>query len=67
PYTGAVNIEVSPVPLLDQVPAPVSFHMVTFTGESPEFFRFAVPFDSDELEIIFRTEDRTLSVRVRVE
>jgi len=67
PYTGTVSVEVSPVPLVEQAPAAVSFQMLNFTGESPEFFRFAVPFDSDELDLVFRTENRTLSLRARVE
>jgi hypothetical protein len=42
-------------------------HSVIFTEESPQFIRFAVPFDADELEIIFQTETRTMSVRISVE
>jgi len=63
-HVGEVDIEVSPA---GAPSANVSFHRVTFTEESPEFFRFVVPFDSDELELVFATEGRTLSVRVRVE
>jgi len=68
-YTGAVNIEISPVTYLE-LTSPfgnIFFHMVNFTEESPEFFRFTVPFDTDELELVFRTENRETSVRVRVE
>ena len=71
PYTGVVNIEVLPV-----YPPPsehaalmggIFFHRIDFTDESPEFFRFTVPFDSDELEVVLRTENRDLYARVMVE
>jgi len=72
-FTGAVSIEVSPTgspvsyPERVQPLGNIFFHRVNFTEESPEFFRFTVPFDTDELELVFRTENREMSVRVSVE
>ena len=70
PYMGIVSIEVLPVSApLEYTPlfGNMFFHRVTFTEESPEFFRFTVPFDSDELELVLRTENKDLYVRVMVE
>ena len=68
-YTGPVNIEVWPASHTEQMLpfGNLFFHMVNFTEESPEFFRFTVPFDADGLELAFRTESRDLYVMVAVE
>jgi len=70
PYTGVVSIEVLPMPPpadYTSLFGSIFFHRINFTEESPEFFRFTVPFDSDELEIVLRTETRDLYARVMVE
>ncbi|MCL2193201.1 MAG: hypothetical protein FWB78_07385 [Treponema sp.] len=73
-FTGGVSVEISPVSPPVSLPMTytepfgnIFFHRINFTEESPEFFRFAIPFDADELELVLSTENRVLSVRVRVE
>jgi len=75
-YVGPVSIDVSPAGDPAAMPAPaeyapplgnIFFTRVNFTEESPEFFRFTVPFDAEELDIVLRTEARDLYIRVRVE
>ena len=71
PYNGAVNIAVAPAIKAGsgQVmqPEDVFYHRVFFSGESQEIYRFALPFDADELLIVFQSENKTLSVRVKPE
>ena len=71
PYTGAVNIAISPALRTgsDRVlqPEDVFYHRIFFTLEPVEFYRFAVPFDPAELAMVFQTEKKTLSLTIKPE
>jgi hypothetical protein len=62
-YTGAVNIVVLPADNIQ--PENAFYHRVFFTHEETENYRFAVPFETDELLLIIQTEKRTLNVRIQ--
>jgi len=75
PYTGAVDIAVQPV-LKDgdaeagtrgEVPENLYFHKIFFTFEPQEYYRFSVPFDTDELAVVLRTETKSLRLTVKAE
>jgi hypothetical protein len=72
PYTGAVEIAVQPL-LKDgeapsEIPEDIFFHKVFFTLEPQEYYRFAIPFDTDELAVVFRTDtNRSLQLTVKAE
>jgi hypothetical protein len=74
-YTGAVEIAVQPV-LKDgeagaearsEVPEDIFFHKIFFTFEPQEYYRFSVPFDTDELAVVLRNERKTLRLTVKAE
>jgi len=69
PYSGAVDIAVQPVIKdgVDQKPESVFYHKIFFTLEPEEIYRFSVPFDARELAVVFKTEQKTLGVAVKVE
>jgi len=71
PYTGAVDIAVQPV-LKDgeaggEVPQDLFFHKIFFTFEPQEYYRFSIPFDTDELAVVLRTETKSLRLTVKAE
>ncbi|MDR0464386.1 MAG: hypothetical protein LBG94_04620 [Treponema sp.] len=59
-YTGAVDIAVSVNTEADQIP--VYYHRIFFTLENEEIYRFAVPYNSEELLMILQTEKNTLKL-----
>lgn len=71
PYNGAVNVAVAPAIKAGsgQVmqPEDVFYLRVFFTAESQEIFRFALPFDAEELLVVFQSEKKTLSIKVKPE
>jgi len=78
PYTGAVDIAVQPVLKSDaeaqagasargEVPQDIFFHKIFFTFEPQEYYRFSIPFDTDELAVVLRTETKVLRLTVKVE
>jgi len=71
PYTGAVDIAVQPVlkdgAVLEEVPQDLFFHKIFFTFEPQEYYRFSVPFDTDELAVVLRTETKSLRLTVKAE
>jgi hypothetical protein len=71
PYTGAVEIAVQPSVRASTAPnqpmEDVFYHKVFFTHEPTEVYRFSLPFDSDELAFVFRTEKKNLSIMVKPE
>jgi hypothetical protein len=72
PYTGAVDIAVQPVlkggaETQSEVPQDIFFHKIFFTFEPQEYYRFSVPFDTDELAVVFRSETKTLQLTVKAE
>jgi len=71
PYTGAVDIAVQPIlkdgEVQDEVPRDLFFHKIFFTFEPQEYYRFSVPFDTDELAVVLRTETKTLRLTVKAE
>jgi len=68
PYTGAVEIAVQPViNAQDEVPQDFFFHKIFFTFEPEEYYRFSVPFDTDELAVVLRSENKTLRLTVKAE
>ena len=67
-YTGAVDVAVQPVPKAGESsrqPEEISYHKIFFTFEAEEFYRFSVPFDADELALVFKTERKTLGITVK--
>jgi hypothetical protein len=72
PYTGEVEIAVQPV-LTDgeaqsEVPEDLFFHKIFFTFEPQEYYRFSIPFDTDELAVVLRTEsNKSLRLTVKAE
>jgi hypothetical protein len=68
-YTGAVDIAVQPVikAAANQEPQDVFYHKIFFTFEPEEIYRFSVPFESGELAIVFKTEQKTLGVTIKAE
>ncbi|MDR2478612.1 MAG: hypothetical protein LBD48_04785 [Treponema sp.] len=68
-YTGAVNIAVMPAGMDSgtEQPGGIFYHRVFFTLEEREDYRFAVPFDDDELVLVLQTERKTLSVKIKPE
>ena len=68
-YAGPVSIEVSPPYMSAEQPPHESlfFQTVNFTEAPLESFFFTVPFDSEELDLVFSTGNSTLTVRVTVE
>jgi hypothetical protein len=71
PYTGAVEIAVQPSIKLatarNQLVSDIYYHKVFFTHEPTEVYRFAIPFDTEELAFVLKTENRTLSIMVKPE
>ncbi|MDR2717848.1 MAG: hypothetical protein LBB89_07290 [Treponema sp.] len=68
-YTGAVDIAVQPVikAAVEQEPQAVFYHKIFFTLEPEEIYRFSVPFESGELAIVFKTEQKTIGVTLKAE
>ena len=70
-YTGAVDIAVQPLLKAGadetQQPEDIFYHKIFFTFEPEEYYRFAVPFDADDLALVFKTETKTLSLTVKAE
>ena len=68
PYNGAVNIAVTPAAKAGEaMPEDVFYHRIFFTTEQQETYRFVLPFDSEELLLVFQTEKKTLDVRIKPE
>jgi hypothetical protein len=71
PYTGAVDIAVSPALKTGQEQGfgqeDIFLHKVFFSLEPQEFYRFSVPFDSDKLALVFQTEKKSLGITVKPE
>jgi hypothetical protein len=65
-YTGAVDIAITPKAVLTEA-LPVFTHRIFFTLEDEEQYRFVLPFDTDELVLVFQTEKTSLSTTVTVE
>jgi len=65
PYSGAVNIAVSPVLNNEDEDLPVFIHRVFFSLEQEEEYRFTAPFDSPELLTVLQTEKSTLTVKFK--
>jgi hypothetical protein len=69
-YSGHVDLTVFPAEMKtfgDSGQSPVFYHRVFFTKETFEEYRFAVPFDSDELVMVLRTENTTLQVNFKTD
>jgi hypothetical protein len=69
-YTGAVEIAVQPLIKPADGDAPtegIFYHKIFFTYENEESYRFSVPFDSEELALVFKTEKKTLGITVKAE
>jgi hypothetical protein len=66
-YAGAVDVAVSPAAgSLEDAP-PVFYHRIFFSLNPAEEYRFAVPFDSSELVMVFQTEKNTLTVQIKTD
>ena len=67
PYTGAVDIAVSPSVKDEDENYPIFPHRVFFSLEKEEVYRFAVPFDTEELVMVLQTEKSTLQLKFKPE
>jgi len=69
-YTGAVDIAVQPAMTgADHgwQPTDIFYHRIFFTFEPEENYRFSVPFDVEELALVFKSETKTLSLKLKAE
>jgi hypothetical protein len=66
-YTGVVDIAVSPAIKSEDEDYPVFYHKVFFSHEGEEEYRFALPFDSQELVVVMQTEKSTLKFKMKPE
>jgi len=65
PYTGAVDIGVSPVVSNPDEEYPIFIHRVFFTLREEEETRFVVPYNSPQLAIVFNTEKTSLKTTIK--
>jgi hypothetical protein len=66
-YTGAVDVAVSPAVKSKDEKYPVFYHRIFFSFEPEEEYRFAVPFDSEELVMVLQTEKSSLQIKMKPE
>jgi hypothetical protein len=68
-YSGPVEIAVQPLIKAGDAPQSedIFFHRIFFTLESPEYYRFSVPFDTEELALVFKSEKGTLALTVKAQ
>jgi hypothetical protein len=66
-YTGAVDVAVSPAIKNKDEKYPVFYHRIFFSLAPEEEYRFAVPFDSEELVMVLQTEKSTLQIKMKPE
>jgi hypothetical protein len=59
-YTGPVDISVAPVLSMGEGEPVFVTQRVFFSNKSPEAFRLALPFESDGLMVILKTENETI-------
>jgi len=62
-YTGAVDIMVSTF----QENPPVFLHRIFFTLENRENYSFTVPFETEELALIIKTEKKNLNLKIKTQ
>jgi hypothetical protein len=66
-YTGAVNVAVSPAVKSKDENYPVFYHRFFFSLAPEEEYRFAVPFNSEELVMVLQTEKSSLQIKMKPE
>jgi hypothetical protein len=66
-YTGAVDVAVSPAIKSKDEQYPVFYHRIFFSLAPEEEYRFAVPFDSEELVMVMQTEKSALQIKMKPE
>jgi hypothetical protein len=70
-YTGAVDIAIQPLIKTGEdglfQPEDIFLHRIYFTLESEEYYRFSVPFDTEELALVFKSEKSTLALTVKAQ
>ena len=66
PYSGAVDIAVSPVVSGDEE-FPVFYHRVFFSLDKTEEYRFAVPFDASDLLMVLQSEKSSVQIKIKPE
>jgi len=65
PYTGTVDIAVSPVINGENEEISVFYHRIFLTLEQTEEYRFAAPFDDADLLMVLQTEKNTLNIKIK--
>jgi len=65
-YTGAVDVALSPAGN-NSTDIPIYYHRIFFTMENDEVYRFAVPYNSEELLMVLQTEKNTLQLSFKPE
>ena len=66
PYTGAIDIAVSPV-VEAETDYSVFYHRIFFTLEKNEDYRFVVPYGEKRLAMVIQTEKSSLKITVNVD
>jgi hypothetical protein len=66
-YTGAVDVAVSPAIKSKYEEYPVFYHRIFFSLAPEEEYRFAIPFDSEELVMVLQTEKSSLQLKMKPE
>ena len=67
PYSGPVDIAVSPAEESEDEELPVFPHRIFFSMEPVEEYRFIAPFDSPELLMVLQTEKDTIYIKLKTE
>ncbi|MCL2243733.1 MAG: hypothetical protein FWC03_04605 [Treponema sp.] len=67
PYSGAVDIAVSPTVNSENDNSQVFYHRVFFTMDKAEEYRFAVPFDVPDLLVVLQSEKSDLQFKLKTE
>jgi hypothetical protein len=68
-YTGPVDIAVQPLIKNDVFfePDDIFLHRIFFTLEPQEYYRFSIPFFTEELALVFKSEKGTLTLTVKAQ
>ncbi|MDR2020684.1 MAG: hypothetical protein LBQ14_07980 [Treponema sp.] len=71
PYAGAVDLGVSPALSKEELAAgteaPVFARRIFFTLEKHEEYRVSVPFEGEELLLLFQAEEKRITLRIKPE
>ena len=64
-YIGSVDVSVSPALSIEDGELSFINQRISFSGNKQEVFRLSLPFDSEELILIFRTENEAITRTIK--